>query len=213
MGSLPEGPGAGEWKGGHLRIASEDHTGSLGEDDSPIGKGDGDLELHEVHNGGEDSSLGDQQQQQASGRAKRGFQFPRFGLGGRGRDGPVVDGSGGDVDYKVYKRRWFGLIELTLLSLLVSWEVSAAFFSPYHLQHRFHIKSAQPGGCRRELMLYWCLTYVVNVCGANNMLLWSAPCSGGGGGQPSFPSTNVGGREMKGCIATSHQQQISLVLT
>lgn len=60
-----------------------------------------------------------------SGRRK--FQFPRLGLDalihdGRPEDNGVQDGS--VVFYKVYKRRWFGLVELTLLSLLVSWEVS-----------------------------------------------------------------------------------------
>lgn len=29
--------------------------------------------------------------------------------------------------YKVYKRRWLGLVQLTLLNILVSWEVSGAY--------------------------------------------------------------------------------------
>lgn len=29
------------------------------------------------------------------------------------------------VEYKVYKRRWFGLVQLTLLNIIVSWDVSA----------------------------------------------------------------------------------------
>lgn len=32
------------------------------------------------------------------------------------------------VEYKVYKRRWFGLIQLTLLNIIVSWDVSGVFF-------------------------------------------------------------------------------------
>lgn len=27
------------------------------------------------------------------------------------------------VEYKVYKRRWFGLLQLTLLNIIVSWDV------------------------------------------------------------------------------------------
>jgi hypothetical protein len=36
-------------------------------------------------------------------------------------------GEGGEVahEYKVYKRRWFGLVQLTLLNIIVSWDVSA----------------------------------------------------------------------------------------
>lgn len=31
---------------------------------------------------------------------------------------------GGRVVYKVYKRRWFGMIQLALLNIIVSWDVS-----------------------------------------------------------------------------------------
>ncbi|KAH9907474.1 MFS general substrate transporter [Xylariomycetidae sp. FL2044] len=34
----------------------------------------------------------------------------------------VRDGDGGDVEYKVYKRRWFGLCQLTLLNIIASWD-------------------------------------------------------------------------------------------
>jgi hypothetical protein len=43
----------------------------------------------------------------------------------------VADGDGEEVaqavprEYKVYKRRWFGLVQLTLLNIIVSWGVSA----------------------------------------------------------------------------------------
>jgi len=32
---------------------------------------------------------------------------------------------GGHRRYRVYKRRWFGLFQLTLLNIIVSWDVSA----------------------------------------------------------------------------------------
>lgn len=35
-----------------------------------------------------------------------------------------VDGDGAFPFYKVYKRRWFGLVQLTLLNIIVSWDVS-----------------------------------------------------------------------------------------
>lgn len=35
-----------------------------------------------------------------------------------------VDQAGGHVVYKVYKRRWFGMIQLALLNIIVSWDVS-----------------------------------------------------------------------------------------
>ncbi len=30
------------------------------------------------------------------------------------------------IEYKVYKRRWFGLVQLVLLNIVVSWDVSIA---------------------------------------------------------------------------------------
>lgn len=41
-------------------------------------------------------------------------------------DGPTANGGAGHGSpaYKVYKRRWFGLIQLTLLNIIVSWDVS-----------------------------------------------------------------------------------------
>jgi hypothetical protein len=33
------------------------------------------------------------------------------------------------VEYKVYKRRWFGLVQLTLLNIIVSWDVSGVLFT------------------------------------------------------------------------------------
>jgi FLVCR family MFS transporter 7 len=41
-------------------------------------------------------------------------------------DEDVGEGNGGDVVvYKVYKRRWFGLVQLVLLNIIVSWDVSS----------------------------------------------------------------------------------------
>jgi hypothetical protein len=46
--------------------------------------------------------------------------------------GITTAGDGGEGDgivYKVYKRRWFGLVQLTLLNIVVSWDVSFSDFS------------------------------------------------------------------------------------
>ncbi|KAI0377020.1 MFS general substrate transporter [Hypomontagnella monticulosa] len=34
----------------------------------------------------------------------------------------IEDGDRGSITYKVYKRRWFGLVQLTLLNIIVSWD-------------------------------------------------------------------------------------------
>ena len=36
----------------------------------------------------------------------------------------VGEGDADSARYKVYKRRWFGLLQLTLLNIIVSWDVS-----------------------------------------------------------------------------------------
>lgn len=43
-----------------------------------------------------------------------------------GRAGTMESGTAtaAVVEYKVYKRRWFGLVQLTLLNIIVSWDVS-----------------------------------------------------------------------------------------
>lgn len=44
-------------------------------------------------------------------------------------DEDVGEGNGGDVVvYKVYKRRWFGLVQLVLLNIIVSWDVSSLLY-------------------------------------------------------------------------------------
>jgi hypothetical protein len=39
----------------------------------------------------------------------------------------VEGGQTGEVVWKVYKRRWFGLLQLVLLNIVVSWDVSLQF--------------------------------------------------------------------------------------
>jgi hypothetical protein len=42
----------------------------------------------------------------------------------------VVEGEGDVHEYKVYKRRWFGLVQLTLLNIIISWDVSTCSSLP-----------------------------------------------------------------------------------
>jgi len=42
--------------------------------------------------------------------------------GGEERDGSIRQGA--STEYRTYKRRWFGLIQLTLMNIIVSWDVS-----------------------------------------------------------------------------------------
>ncbi len=44
------------------------------------------------------------------------------------RDGAAAEAAAVGVEYKVYKRRWFGLVQLTLLNIVVSWDVSSVCF-------------------------------------------------------------------------------------
>lgn len=67
------------------------------------------------------------------------------GQGGGGASTAPGDGgqrgAGGQESvqtYKVYKRRWFGLVQLTLLNIIVSWDVSGP---------QYHDATRPPDGC------------------------------------------------------------------
>jgi len=77
--------------------------------------------LHEVRS--DDELLGDEEGDSAPQRATAGTQ----GDGNDGGEGVERTASGGE--YKVYKRRWFGLVQLVLLNIIVSWDVSCRLCS------------------------------------------------------------------------------------
>ena len=55
----------------------------------------------------------------------------RFALSGvDSGQAPFMEGGGAPVVYKVYRRRWFGLIQLVLLNIVVSWDVSTTLSYP-----------------------------------------------------------------------------------
>ncbi len=45
----------------------------------------------------------------------------------------VADPVVGHVQYKVYKRRWFGLIQLVLLNIIISWDVSPIYLPDHYI--------------------------------------------------------------------------------
>lgn len=116
-----------------MRINSNDPGASV--DDTGSKKGDDlELQVRDQYTPSDGEPVGGGGGDAAAGRSRRKFQFPRLGLDalirdGRPEDNGIQDGS--VVFYKVYKRRWFGLVELTLLSLLVSWEVSLTLILSY----------------------------------------------------------------------------------
>lgn len=63
-------------------------------------------------------------------RSNKGRRFPRLGLDAlfhESRPSQDLTGDGTVEFYKVYKRRWFGLAQLTLLNIVVSWDVSSIY--------------------------------------------------------------------------------------
>lgn len=78
--------------------------------------GIGEIEpLHEVRS--DEELLGPEDTQPTSQRVttERGLE---------NSGGHPLEGTSGEHIYKVYKRRWFGLIQLVLLNIIVSWDVS-----------------------------------------------------------------------------------------
>jgi hypothetical protein len=94
-----------------LKVAQTNDSG-----DGPRGIGEVDA-LHEVRS--DDELLGEE-----------GNSAPHdAGTQGAGNNGADTgDAQGGRV-YKVYKRRWFGLVQLVLLNIIVSWDVSCPYKS------------------------------------------------------------------------------------
>lgn len=101
----------GDWKEGHMRIESDPVA-----DRGSGSKGD-DIELPDRTQGRSD-------------RAPGGRRFPRLGLDAlfhESRPSQDLTGDGTVEFFKVYKRRWFGLVQLTLLNIVVSWDVSSIY--------------------------------------------------------------------------------------
>lgn len=55
-------------------------------------------------------------------------------------NGGIGSGDDLDVSYRVYKRRWFGLAQLVLLNIIVSWDVSDLVFINVSTQWRHGMK-------------------------------------------------------------------------
>lgn len=58
----------------------------------------------------------------------------------------IENGDRGSITYKVYKRRWFGLVQITLLNIIVSWDVSYCLTYSFYVASTIH--SLQSEGLR-----------------------------------------------------------------
>lgn len=79
---------------------------------------------------GDDIELPDRTQDRPS-KGPGGRRFPRLGLDAlfhESRPSQDLTEDGTVEFFKVYKRRWFGLVQLTLLNIVVSWDVSLTCF-------------------------------------------------------------------------------------
>ncbi|KAG8170043.1 hypothetical protein KVR01_000788 [Diaporthe batatas] len=97
----------GDWKDGCTRIES----------DPVVGRGVSGSKSDDV-------DLPDQIQDRSA-RGSSGRRFPRLGLDAlfhESRPSQELAGDGTVEFFKVYKRRWFGLVQLTLLNIVVSWD-------------------------------------------------------------------------------------------
>lgn len=104
---------AGDWKEGHMRIES----------DPVVVRGSGSKS--------DDIELPDRTQDRPS-KGPGGRRFPRLGLDAlfhESRPSQDLTEDGTVEFFKVYKRRWFGLVQLTLLNIVVSWDVSLIYSS------------------------------------------------------------------------------------
>lgn len=68
---------------------------------------------------------------------------------GHGIGGDDGDRAGAAVGYKVYKRRWFGLVSLTFLNIIVSWDVSVPGLSfSASAALRYGVGPTSPSTCK-----------------------------------------------------------------
>ncbi|KAK7716091.1 hypothetical protein SLS64_003243 [Diaporthe eres] len=96
----------GDWKEGHMRIESDPVV------DRGSGSKSDDIELPDRTQGRSSKGLG-------------GRRFPRLGIDAlfhESRPSQDLTEDGTVEFFKVYKRRWFGLVQLTLLNIVVSWD-------------------------------------------------------------------------------------------
>lgn len=103
------------------------NIGGFKESTEITGRGDGLDGLHDIRS--DDELLGSDDEGDAARRA------PAH-LGSEGTAGDEGTIAGGDTTFKVYKRRWFGLVQLVLLNIIVSWNVSSLVVQPTASQPR-----------------------------------------------------------------------------
>ncbi|TVY90548.1 Solute carrier family 49 member A3 [Lachnellula willkommii] len=91
-------------------------TETNGSGDGDGGRREGDMEiLSQVRS--DDELLGEEEEEE---RQRQRVSNSNGGAGGTGLDGTAEEEN--TVEYKVYRRRWFGLVQLVLLNIVVSWD-------------------------------------------------------------------------------------------
>jgi hypothetical protein len=94
------------------------------------GNGVGEVEaLHDLRS--DDELLGDEEEGQGRATRENGNPGDHTLQSNDGTAGGSTATGGGE--YRVYKRRWFGLFQLVLLNIIVSWDVSLSLVSASHL--------------------------------------------------------------------------------
>lgn len=98
------------------------------EADHLLSEDEGWMEMAELHQAGTGDKDGESQMHQVESRYTDGepsqMEASRTISRGDGDEVALAD-NGGYVEYRVYKIRWFGLTQLILLNIVVSWDVSS----------------------------------------------------------------------------------------
>lgn len=135
MGSTSDrGDDTRDWKNGSVHMRIESHEARK----SDSGKADEAVSADDSRNSTDDTNANSTARASGSRR-----QFPRLGLDALLHESqpsarPNEDGT--FQFYKVYKRRWLGLAQLTLLNIIISWDVSLVL-STFPAAGRPHVLS------------------------------------------------------------------------
>lgn len=104
--------GNGSKSNSDLKVTETNATNGSGDGRGGIGEVE---TLHEIRS--DDELLGSDAEEDAP----RRITPDRGEEDNTGDDGTI---SSSEIEFKVYKRRWFGLVQLVLLNIIVSWDVS-----------------------------------------------------------------------------------------
>lgn len=110
-----------------------------------------DLDLAELNSG--DDLLPDEEDEEEGRRRRSGIGGDGAADEGLGRGRGSSDGNGeaglNGGTFKVYRRRWFGLVQLVLLNIIVSWDVSISRNFIFVATHSYIFMLAHSCSCSR----------------------------------------------------------------